>query len=60
MEQKTASTEDHSLANELKVGVLGLGMAAVLISIFLTIMFFLSNIVHTYFGNSLPFVIDKG
>ena len=60
MEQKPASEEDHSFGRELRVGLAGLGMAAVLISVFLTIMFFLSQIVHTHFGNSLPFTLDRG
>jgi hypothetical protein len=60
MEQKADSTEDHSFARELRVGLAGLGMAAVLISIFLTIMFFLSRIVAEHFGGSLPFFLDRG
>jgi hypothetical protein len=60
MEQKPASTEDHSFASELKVGAAGLGMAAALICVFLIIMSFLAHIVSEHFGGSLPFLLDMG
>ena len=60
MEQKPASTEDHSFGRELKVGALGLLMAGGLITIFLIIMSILASIVHQHFGGSLPFMPDKG
>jgi hypothetical protein len=60
MEQKPDSTEDHSLARELKVGAAGLGMAAALISVFLVIMSILAHIVAEHFGGSLPFFLDRG
>lgn len=59
-QQKPAPTEDHSFQRELRVGLAGLGMAAGLIAIFLTIMFFLAGIVHQHFSGSLPFFLDKG
>jgi hypothetical protein len=60
MEQKPASTEDHSFGRELRVGLYGLGMAAGLIAVFLLIMSYLSHIVAEHFGGSLPFFLDKG
>jgi len=60
MEQKPASTEDHSFGRELRVGLAGLGMAAGLIAVFLLIMSYLAHIVAEHFGGSLPFFLDKG
>ena len=60
MEQKPDSTEDHSLASELKVGAAGLGMAAALICAFILVMSFLAHIVSEHFGGSLPFFLDRG
>jgi len=60
MDSKRDSEEQHSFASELRVGLAGLGMAAGLITIFVTIMLWLSHIVAANFGNSLPFFLDKG
>jgi hypothetical protein len=60
MEQKPASTEDHSFGRELRVGLAGLGTAAGLIAVFLLIMSYLAHIVAEHFGGSLPFFLDKG
>ena len=55
MEQNPDSDKQSSFARELKVGLAGLGMAAALITIFVTIMLGLSHIVGSHFANSLPF-----
>jgi uncharacterized protein YqhQ len=39
---------------DLKIGLAGLGMAAVLISLFLLLMTFLSHLAASTFANSLP------
>jgi hypothetical protein len=39
---------------DLKIGLAGLAMAAVLISLFLLVMSFLSHLVDSTFTNSLP------
>ncbi|HET9377894.1 MAG TPA: hypothetical protein VFO40_23185 [Chthoniobacterales bacterium] len=39
---------------DLKIGLAGLAMAAVLISLFLLLMTFLSHVVDSTFANSLP------
>jgi hypothetical protein len=60
MEQKPASTEDHSFGRELRVGLYGLLMAGGLIAIFILIMSYLAHIVSEHFGGSLPFFLDRG
>jgi hypothetical protein len=60
MDPKPDSKAEHSFASELRVGLAGLGMAAGLIAIFVTIMLWLAHMVGATFGNSLPFILDKG
>jgi hypothetical protein len=47
-------TSEKFSQRDLKIGLAGLGMAAVLISLFLLLMTFLSHVVAGTFANSLP------
>ena len=60
MDPKPDSKSEDSFASELRVGLTGLGVAAGLITLFVTIMLWLAHMVAATFGNSLPFFLDKG
>ena len=47
-------TSEKFSRRDLKIGLAGLAMAAVLISIFLLMMTFLSHLADSTFANSLP------
>jgi hypothetical protein len=51
---KSEENPEQFSQRDLKIGLAGLAMAAVLISLFLLLMSFLSHLAASTFANSLP------